>query len=126
VSPELTGYAKIPRGGRIVGLGDFGMLAEGESDRVEKIDNRRPLVPVPGCRAVMAPGEMPMDEIPAASAVTGRNDCLEQLLEAFADIADRDDIHQAAERLARVQDWIRGEAEAAAADPIFAVLRLAS
>lgn len=97
------------------------MLAEGESDRVEKIDNRRPLVPVPGCRAAMPPVEMP-----ATSAVTGRSDCLEQLLEAFADIADRDDIHQAAERLARVQDWIRGEAEAAAADPIFAVLRLAS
>jgi hypothetical protein len=58
--------------------------------------------------------------------VFGRAECLEQLLEAVVDIADRDDIHQAAERLARVQDWIRLEAEAAAADPIFAALRLAS
>lgn len=55
-----------------------------------------------------------------------RAECLEELLEAFVDIADRDDIHQAAERLVRVQDWIRREAEAAAADPIFAALRLAS
>ena len=63
---------------------------------------------------------------PSAATVTARDQCLEQLLEAFADIADRDDIHQAAERLARVQEWITREAEAAAADPIFAVLRLAS
>ncbi|HTZ36734.1 MAG TPA: hypothetical protein VMB84_11955 [Stellaceae bacterium] len=61
---------------------------------------------------------------PGASG--GRADCLEQLLEAFVDIADRDDIHQAAERLARVQEWIRREAERAAADPLFAALRLAS
>jgi hypothetical protein len=61
-----------------------------------------------------------------AAPVTARDECLEQLLEAFADIADRDDIHQAAERLSRVQDWIRREAERAAADPIFAALRLAS
>jgi hypothetical protein len=58
--------------------------------------------------------------------VFGREECLEQLLEAFADIADRDDIHQAAERLVRVQDWIKREAEQAAADPIFAASRLAS
>jgi hypothetical protein len=49
-----------------------------------------------------------------------RSQCLEQLLLAFRDIADRDDIHQAAERLAVVQRWIRAEAERAAADPIFA------
>jgi hypothetical protein len=55
-----------------------------------------------------------------------RGEWLEQLLEAFADIADRDDIHQAAERLAKVQEWIKREAAAAAADPIFAALRLAS
>ena len=61
-----------------------------------------------------------------AAAPLSREDCLEQLLEAFADIADRDDIHQAAERLAHVQDWIKAEAEAAAADPIFSALRLAS
>lgn len=51
-----------------------------------------------------------------------RDDCLEQLLLAFRDIADRDDIHQAAERLAAVQQWIHDEAERAAADPIFADL----
>lgn len=53
-------------------------------------------------------------------------ECLEQILEAFRDIADRDDIHQAAARLERVQAWIRRAAERAAADPIFAGLRLAS
>jgi hypothetical protein len=53
-------------------------------------------------------------------------ECLEQILEAFRDIADRDDIHQAAARLERVQAWIRRAAELAAADPIFAGLRLAS
>jgi len=62
----------------------------------------------------------------AAAQVLNQSECLEQLLEAFADIADRDDIHQAAERLARVQDWINRETEKAAADPIFAALRLAS
>jgi hypothetical protein len=51
-------------------------------------------------------------------------DCLEQLLEAFRDIADRDDIHQAAARLELVQEWIRDEARRAAADPIFTELRL--
>lgn len=55
-----------------------------------------------------------------------RAECLEQLLEAFVDIADRDDIHRAAERLALVQAWIEREAAAAAADPIFAAFRLAS
>lgn len=53
-------------------------------------------------------------------------ECLEQILEAFRDIADRDDIHQAAARLERVQAWIRRAAELAAADPIFTGLRLAS
>jgi hypothetical protein len=53
-------------------------------------------------------------------------ECLEQILEAFRDIADRDDIHQAAARLERVQAWIRRAAELAAADPICAGLRLAS
>ncbi|HJU19441.1 MAG TPA: hypothetical protein VJ770_23550 [Stellaceae bacterium] len=51
-----------------------------------------------------------------------RADCLEQLLQAFCDIIDRDDIHQAAHRLALVQEWLRNEAQAAAADPIFADL----
>jgi hypothetical protein len=58
-----------------------------------------------------------------AGALPGRKQaregCLEQLLLAFDDIADRDDIHQAAQRLALVQAWIRDEAERAAADPIF-------
>ena len=51
-------------------------------------------------------------------------ECLEQILRAFRDIADRDDIHQAANRLALVQQWIDHEAAAAAADPIFVGLRL--
>lgn len=58
--------------------------------------------------------------------VAAREDCLEQLLEAFRDISDRDDIHQAAQRLALVQQWIRREAEGAAADPILAGLPLPS
>ena len=53
-----------------------------------------------------------------------RLECLEQILGAFRDIADRDDIHQAADRLASVQEWIRNEAERAAADPIFIDLRV--
>lgn len=48
--------------------------------------------------------------------------CLEQLLLAFRDIADYDDIHQAAQRLELVQQWIRDEAARAASDPIFADL----
>jgi hypothetical protein len=63
----------------------------------------------------------------AAPARAGRDankaDWLEQMLLAVRDIADRDDIHQAAARLALVQEWIRREAERAAADPIFAELR---
>jgi hypothetical protein len=51
-------------------------------------------------------------------------ECLQQILWAFRDIADRDDIHQAADRLALVQDWIHNEANRAAADPIFLDLRL--
>ncbi len=62
----------------------------------------------------------------APAVVATEAECLEQILEAFRDIADRDDIHQAADRLALVQDWIRRAAERAAADPIFVGLRLAS
>jgi len=63
---------------------------------------------------------------PAASRkiLDTRLECLEQILRAFRDIADRDDIHQAADRLASVQEWIRNEAERAAADPIFIDLRV--
>ncbi|MGA8756417.1 MAG: hypothetical protein WB611_08795 [Stellaceae bacterium] len=50
---------------------------------------------------------------------TTRTECLEQILHAFRDIADRDDIHQAAERLAFAQQWIENEAARAAADPVF-------
>jgi hypothetical protein len=62
----------------------------------------------------------------AAEAPTGRcvtrNECLGELLQAFYDLVDRDDIHEAARRLALVQQWIRDEARRAAADPIFADL----
>lgn len=51
--------------------------------------------------------------------VRSRADCLIQLLNAFQDIADFDDIHQAAKRLDIVQAWIRDETRAAAADIIF-------
>ncbi|MGC2200963.1 MAG: hypothetical protein WA633_12580 [Stellaceae bacterium] len=53
-----------------------------------------------------------------------RIECLAQILRAFNDIADRDDIHQASDRLILVQQWIEHEAERAAADPVFADLRL--
>ena len=53
-----------------------------------------------------------------------RIECLEQILRAFNDIADRDDIHQASNRLALVQQWIEHEAERAAADAVFLDLRL--
>ena len=56
--------------------------------------------------------------------LASRSECLEQVLQAFHDIADHDDIHQAARRLMLVQDWIRNEALQAAADPIFVDLRL--
>jgi hypothetical protein len=58
--------------------------------------------------------------------IASRAESLEQLLEAFRDIADRDDIHQAADRLLLVLEWIRRDAACAAADPIFAPIRLAS
>src|SRR5689334_14097484 len=41
------------------------------------------------------------------STLRSRIDCLEQILRAFHDMADRDDIHQAANRLALVQEWIQ-------------------
>jgi hypothetical protein len=75
-----------------------------------------PVIRAPRCRAGNA----------APASLQGRGECLELLLEAFADIADRDDIHQAAERLAQIQEWIKREADKAADDPIFAALRLAS
>jgi hypothetical protein len=62
----------------------------------------------------------------SAETLTTIGDCIEQLLEAVCDIADRDDIHQAADRLWRVQEWIRRETASAAADPIFASFELVS
>jgi hypothetical protein len=61
---------------------------------------------------------------PSAEAAASRAFCLEQLLEAFRDIADRDDIHQAADRLCAVQAWIERETARAAADPIFSLSAL--
>jgi hypothetical protein len=63
----------------------------------------------------------PMDDewnVPTAG-IESRAECLIQLLAAYRDIADFDDIHQAMERLTTVQDWIRREARAAASDPVF-------
>ena len=97
-------------------ISDSGQNAIGEGGRVRNTERVLPVMRAPRCRASEA----------ASPAGLSRNECLEQLLEAFVDIADRDDIHQAAERLARVQDWIRAETATAAADPIFAALRLAS
>jgi len=62
----------------------------------------------------------------ASPSVRTACQCIEQLIAAIADIAERDDIHQAAARLAEVQDWISREAEQAASDPIFEVLSCAS
>jgi hypothetical protein len=59
------------------------------------------------------------ENLPPKDIVRNRAECLIQLLGAFRDIADFDDIHQAAERLDAVQAWIRREARDAAADPIF-------
>jgi len=67
-----------------------------------------------------------IEPIASGTLVADRIECLVQVLAAFFDIADRDDIHQAAERLALVQEWIKRETVLAAADPIFAPLRLAS
>lgn len=66
-------------------------------------------------------GDCALDTV---SPMSTRAECLEQILRAFFDIADRDDIHQAAERLALVQQWIENETEHAAADPLFADLQL--
>lgn len=59
------------------------------------------------------------DNVAPFEAIYNRAECLIQLLAAVQDIADFDDIHQAAERLDAVQAWIRREARAAAKDPIF-------
>jgi hypothetical protein len=80
------------------------------------MDGTEPLLKPPettrACRASLAaPGE----------ALT-RVDCLNLLLRAFCDLADRDDIHQADQRLQSVRRWIRREAKRAATDAIFAEL----
>lgn len=48
-----------------------------------------------------------------------RAQCVTQLALALSDLADRDDIHQAAIRLKLVQQWILDETARAACDPIF-------
>ena len=58
----------------------------------------------------------------AASPMSARTEC-QLILCAFFDIADRDDIHQAAECLTWVQRWIENETERAAADPLFVDLQ---
>lgn len=64
--------------------------------------------------------ELELEIVPLPQrAIGSRDECLGQLIGAFHDIAEFDDIHQAAERLRAVQDWIRREARAAADDPIF-------
>ena len=68
----------------------------------------------------------PIEHIPEPALVVSHSDCLEQLLAAFCDIADLDDIHQAARRIALVQDWIERQTIAAAHDSILFPMRLAS
>jgi hypothetical protein len=84
--------------------------------RRARLERVREIVDEPAC----------LDGSPAPAVIASEAECLEQILEAFRDIADRDDIHQAADRLSLVQEWIRRAAEIAAADPIFAGLRFAS
>jgi hypothetical protein len=110
----LVGSSASAGGGAIL---DPRRDAEGEGVRVRQNATRVPAIRAPRCCGGGSSAER---------AATSREKCLDELLDAFADIAERDDIHQAAERLARVQEWIRAEAEAAAADPIFAARRLAS
>jgi hypothetical protein len=102
--------------------GDRGILSRRrtvarEGARVSQYQGLRTTARAPRCRT---------NKKAVTAAIFGRTECLEELLAAFVDIADRDDIHQAAERLARIQEWIRREADHAASDPIFAALRLAS
>jgi len=57
-----------------------------------------------------------VDEV-ASDPITTEAECLDEILEAFRDIADQNDIQHAVERLARVQEWIFREAEAVEIDP---------
>jgi hypothetical protein len=59
-------------------------------------------------------------------AISGRADCLEQLLLAFRDLADRDDIGQAAARLALVEKWIEQESRQSQETPNGSDVRRAS
>src|SRR6185437_8538691 len=47
--------------------------------------------------------------LPANATITAREECIEQLLQAFVDVAEHDDMRQAAQRLASVQEWIKTE-----------------
>ena len=86
-----------------------------EGPQVRHGNRVRMVSPVPRCN-ITAPVSVPTDD---------RDGCIDELLDAITDLS-RDDIHQAAERLARVQAWIIRETERAAADPVFDALRLAS
>jgi hypothetical protein len=57
--------------------------------------------------------------IPPPDAIHTRVEALIQLLAAYRDLADFDDIHQADQRLREIQAWIKRETRAAAADPLF-------
>jgi hypothetical protein len=65
---------------------------------------------------------------PAAedSMITNDEGCLEELLEAFADLADRDDICRASERLLHVQEWIKRQAQETTEKPEKSVARRAN
>src|SRR5258708_27151970 len=99
------------RKGRIAGFGDRCRNAMGEGEREKQNNRARVVTLVPRCG----------DHMSTSAPAAGRVECIDQLLDAIADI-DRDDIHQAAERLALVQDWVTRETERAAADPIFGAL----
>jgi hypothetical protein len=79
-----------------------------------------------GNEPLLKPPKAKRDRRPrrASTAVPGepltRVDCLNLLLLAFCDLADRDDIHEADRRLKLIRRWIHGEARRAAADAIFA------
>jgi hypothetical protein len=78
-----------------------------------------------GSETLPRPPKTRSNRCPTGNAAAGairpltRADCLNLLLLAFGDLADRDDIHQADQRLKLVCRWIRAEAVRTAADPIF-------
>jgi hypothetical protein len=81
----------------------------------ERMDNASILAPSPRTTRGDRRRHIPASVAPALELGA----CLELLLLAFEDIASRDDIHQAAERLRSVLRWIDDEIARAAGDPIF-------